>query len=188
MKVMVACEFSGIVRDAFIEQGHEAVSCDLLPSESRKGQHIQGDVRDIDLTHYDLLIAHPPCTYLCRSGLQWVHKRNRYAEQQEALDFVHWLLHVPMPMIAVENPIGIISTKIRKPDQIVQPYMFGVGETKATCLWLVNLPLLQPTCIVAERKPVVHFAAPSADRWKLRSKTCVGVAQAMALQWGALTR
>ena len=179
MRVLIACEFSGIVRQAF--RGHDAWSCDLLPSE-RVGQHIQGDVLDVIDDDWDLMIAFPPCTYLASSGARWWAEK--CVEQEAALDFVRALLDAPIPMIALENPIGIISTRIRKPGQIIQPWQFGHGETKATCLWLKNLPLLRPTNIVGGRIPRVHFEPPSPDRWKNRSRTYTGVAEAMAAQWG----
>lgn len=181
MKVLVACEYSGVVRDAFTALGHRAMSCDLLPSE-RPGPHYQGDVRDIIEDGWDLMIAHPPCTHLAVSGARWF--KDKQEEQAEALDFVRFLLDAPIPMIALENPISIISSRIRKPDQIVQPWMFGHGETKATCLWLKNLPNLTPTDIVDGREARVHRMAPSPDRWKERSRTYTGIAQAMAEQWG----
>lgn len=183
MKVLIACEFSGIVRDAFLREGHDAVSCDLLPTE-RDGPHIQGNVLDILGDGWDLMIAHPPCTYLCRSGARWWNDRKQ--EQQEALEFVRQLLDAPIHHIALENPIGCISTRIRKPDQIIQPWMFGHGEIKATCFWLKNLPLLEPTHIVSGRKPKVHYEPPSENRWKNRSRTYTGIAEAMATQWGRL--
>jgi site-specific DNA-cytosine methylase len=179
--VLVACEFSGTVRDAFIAEGHDAVSCDLLPSE-RPGAHMQGDVLSImGDPDWDLMIAHPPCTHLAVSGARWFKEKTR--EQAEALDFVRALLAAPIPRIALENPISIISSKIRKPDQIVQPWQFGHGETKATCFWLKNLPPLRPTEIVEGRAARVHRAAPSPDRWKERSRTLPGLARAMARQW-----
>lgn len=184
MKVIVACEFSGVVRDAFIALGHDAVSCDLLPTES-PGPHIEGDIRDVDLSRYDLMIAHPPCTHLAVSGARWF--RGKEVEQQESLDFVRYLLDAPVPMIALENPVSIISSRIRKPDQIIQPWMFGHGETKATCLWLKGLPLLTPTDMVEGREARIHHMAPSPDRWKLRSTTYAGIAEAMAAQWGGHT-
>lgn len=184
MNVLIACEFSGIVRDAFIETGHNAVSCDLLPTESR-GPHIQCDVLELLDNGWDLMIAHPPCTYLCRSGARWW--KDRRQEQQEALEFVRQLLDAPIHHIALENPIGCISTRIRKPDQIIQPWMFGHGETKATCLWLKNLPPLTPTNIVDGREPKVHYAKPGKNRWKERSRTLPGIAAAMAEQWGNLS-
>lgn len=184
MKVLVACEFSGIVRDAFIARDHDAVSCDLLPSE-RPGPHIVGDVLEaITAFPWDLMIAHPPCTHLAVSGARWFAEKQQ--EQAEALAFVRALLDAPIPRIALENPISVISSRIRKPDQIIQPWMFGHGETKATCLWLKNLPLLTPTNIVEGRTPRVHHASPGPDRWKERSRTLQGIADAMAEQWGAL--
>lgn len=184
MRVLVACEFSGIVRDAFIARGHNAVSCDLLPSE-RPGPHIMWDVRKIfTFEPWDLMIAHPPCTHLAVSGARWFADRQQ--EQAAALAFVQALMDAPIPRIAIENPISIISSRIRKPDQIVQPWMFGHGEVKATCLWLKNLPKLEPTNIVEGRTPRVHHASPGPDRWKERSRTLQGIADAMADQWGSL--
>lgn len=187
MKVLIACEFSGIVRNAFRALGHTAWSCDLLPAEDGRSFHFQCDVRELLIKHYewDLLIAHPPCTHLAVSGARWF--KNKVAEQSEALDFVRLLLDAPIPRIALENPISIISSKIRKPDQIIQPWQFGHGETKATCLWLKNLPKLVPTKIVEGREPRVHFASPGPDRWKERSRTLTGIAEAMAAQWGSLS-
>lgn len=182
MRVMVACEFSGIVRDAFASQGHEAWSCDFLPTETHGGWHLRDDIRNIDLSHYDLLIAHPPCTYLSSSGARWWAGRRQ--EQDDALAFVNWLLEAPVARIALENPVGRISTAIRKPDQIIQPWQFGHGETKATCLWLKGLPDLRPANIVEGREPRVHRVSRSRDRWKIRSRTLTGIADAMALQWG----
>lgn len=183
MKVLVACEYSGVVRDAFIARGHEAVSCDLLETD-RPGPHHRGDVREILGDGFDLMIAHPPCTHLASSGARWF--KDKVEEQQEALGFVRLLLDAPIERIALENPVGIISTRIRKPDQIIQPWQFGHGETKATCLWLENLPRLVPTDVVEGREARVHRMPPSKDRWKLRSVTYAGVAEAMAAQWGAL--
>ena len=185
MRVLVACEFSGIVRDAFIERGHDAVSCDLLPTE-RPGPHYQGDVLDVFWTFgpFDLMVAHPPCTHLAVSGARWFKEKSR--EQEQALAFVADLMALPVPRIALENPISVISSRIRKPDQIIQPWMFGHGEVKATCLWLKNLPKLEPTNIVPGREPRVHHASPGPDRWKERSRTLQGIADAMADQWGAL--
>jgi len=180
-KVLVACEFSGIVRDAFIKRGHDALSCDLLPTES-PGPHYQGDVRDILNDGWDLMIAHPPCTHLAVSGARWF--KDKQKEQKEALDFVRLLLDAPIPHIALENPISIISSRIRKPDQIIQPWQFGTGEVKAYCIWLISLPLLKPTDIVEGREPKVWKMGPSPDRWKLRSLTPQGIADAMADQWG----
>lgn len=183
MNVIVACEFSGIVRDAFLELGHNAISCDVLESES-PGPHIQGDIRDVDLSKFDLMIAHPPCTYLAVSGARWF--KNRLSEQNQALNFVRYLMDSPVGMIAIENPISVISSRIRKPDQIVQPWMFGEPETKATCLWLKNLPDLKATGIVFERRNSVHYASPGPERWRERSRTFRGMAKAMAEQWGSL--
>lgn len=182
MKVLIACEFSGIVREAFAKRGHDAWSCDFLPSET-KGQHFRGDILEYLHEEYewDLMIAFPPCTHLAVSGARWF--KNRMVEQEKALTFVRNLLGAPIEKIALENPIGVISTKIRKPDQIIQPWQFGHGETKATCLWLKNLPLLQPTNIVEGRTARVHREPPSQDRWKNRSRTYQGIAQAMATQW-----
>lgn len=184
MRILVACEFSGTVREAFTKLGHDAWSCDLLPTEI-EGKHYQGDVRDILGDGWDMMIAHPPCTYLASSGLHWNKRRpERALLTEEALDFVSLLLNAPIDKIALENPIGCISSRIRKPDQIIQPWMFGHGETKATCFWLKGLPLLKPTNIVEGRTPRVHRLSPSADRWKLRSITYQGIADAMAEQWG----
>ena len=181
MRVLVACEYSGIVRDAFIHAGHHAISCDLLPTETL-GWHYQGDVRYLLDQHWDLMIAHPPCTHLAVSGARWF--KDKVEEQKEALQFVTMLMNAPISKICIENPISIISSRIRKPDQIIQPWMFGHGETKATCLWLKGLPKLEPTDIVEGREPRVHMMAPSPDRWKERSRTYQGIAKAMAEQWG----
>lgn len=183
MRVLVACEFSGVVRDAFSRLGHYAVSCDLLPSE-KPGNHIQCDVLEIINRDFDLMIAHPPCTHLAVSGARWF--KDKQIEQKEALDFVQRLMNAPIPMICIENPISIISSKIRKPDQIIQPWQFGCGETKATCLWLKCLPKLIPTNIVEGREAKIHKMPPSEDRWKERSRTYAGIAEAMASQWGNL--
>jgi site-specific DNA-cytosine methylase len=182
MKILVACEYSGVVRDAFLRAGHYALSCDLLPCESTaSGDHYQGDVRDVLDHGWDLMIAHPPCTHLAVSGARWF--KDKQVEQAEALDFVRLLLDAPIKRIALENPISIISSRICKPDQIIQPWMFGHGETKATCLWLKNLPLLQPTNIVSGREQRIHKMPPSPDRWKERSRTYQGIADAMVAQW-----
>lgn len=181
MRVLVGCEFSGTVRDAFLRRGHDAMSCDLLPTEV-PGPHYEGDVRDILFDGWDLAIFHPPCTHLAVSGARWF--RDKQVEQAEALAFVRLLLDAPIPRIALENPVSVISSRIRKPDQIVQPWMFGHGETKATCLWLKHLPLLVPTDVVEGREARVHRMPPGPDRWKLRSKTYTGIAEAMARQWG----
>lgn len=179
-RVLVACEYSGSVRDAFAALGWDAWSCDLLPSE-KPGQHYQGDVRDILNECWDIMVAHPPCTHLAVSGARWFAAKQR--EQAEALDFVRLLLSAPIPHIALENPVSVISSKIRKPDQVIQPWQHGHGETKATCLWLKNLPRLTPSNIVEGREQRIWKLPPSADRWKERSRTFSGVAQAMANQW-----
>jgi hypothetical protein len=181
MKILVACEYSGAVRDAFRARGHDAMSCDLLPTDA-PGPHYQGDVRDIIGDGWDLMIAHPPCTHLAVSGARWF--KDKQQEQADALAFVRLLMGAPVSRIAIENPVSIISSRIRKPDQIIQPWQFGHGETKATCLWLKNLPPLTPTNIVDGREARVHRMAPSPTRWKERSKTYAGIAQAMADQWG----
>jgi site-specific DNA-cytosine methylase len=182
MRVLVACEFSGIVRDAFLARGHDAWSCDLIPSESKRLKHLEIDVREVLADKWDLMIAHPPCTHLAVSGSRWF--KDKQAEQAEALQFVRDLLSAPIARIALENPISILSTRIRKPDQIIQPWQFGHGETKATCLWLKNLPLLTPTNIVEGRIARVHHEPPGPNRWKNRSRTYQGIANAMAEQWG----
>lgn len=204
MKVLIACEYSGTVRDAFISMGHEAMSCDLLPTDV-PGPHYQGDVFDIINQGWDMMIAHPPCTYLCVSGLHW-NKRveGRDAKTDEALEFVKKLLDVPIQRIALENPVGCISKRIRKPEQIIQPYEYGDDAAKKTCLWLKNLPKLRPTDRVRGRKVKTpsgkiverwsnqcdNFGQdktpPSPDRWKIRSKTWQGIADAMASQWGII--
>lgn len=183
MRVLVACEFSGIVRDAFRAAGHDAWSCDILPTE-RRGPHYQMDVRLVLGNIWDLMIAHPPCTHLAVSGARWF--KNKQKEQQDALDFVRELMEAPIERICIENPISIISTRICKPDQIIQPWQFGHGETKATCLWLKNLPPLKPTNIVDGREQRIHKMPPSKDRGKERSRAYVGIAKAMADQWGCL--
>jgi len=180
MRVLVACEYSGTVRDAFLALGHDAMSCDLLPTE-KEGPHYQGNVMDILGDGWDLMIAHPPCTHLAVSGARWF--KDKVKEQVEALNFVRVLLDAPIDKIALENPVSVISSKIRKPDQIIQPWQFGHGETKATCLWLKNLPKLVSTNVVDGRENRVHKMPPSPDRWKLRSTTYAGIAQAMAEQW-----
>jgi hypothetical protein len=182
MKVLIACEFSGRVRDAFLALGHDAMSCDLLPTEVAGPHHI-GDVTEILHMGWDLMIAHPPCTHLAVSGSRWF--KNKAKEQAEALRFVQTLLDAPIPKIAIENPISIISSRIRKPDQIIQPWQFGHGETKATCLWLKGLPKLTPTHVVDGREARVHRMSPSPTRWKERSRTYEGIARAMASQWGS---
>lgn len=218
MRVLVACEYSGRVRDAFIRAGHDAMSCDLLPTDA-PGPHYQGDVRDILGNGWDLMIAHPPCTYLSVSGMHWTTRGLRDPQlTEDALDFVKLLMDAPIERIAIENPVSIISSRIRKPDQIIQPYEHGHDASKKTCLWLKNLPLLVPTqlveprmvccgvevtdaagkygCVVCEgsKKFKLRWGnqtdsgqnrlGPSDDRWKIRSETFWGIAQAMAEQWG----
>lgn len=183
MRVLVACEYSGRVRDAFLSLGHDALSCDLLPTEV-PGPHYQGDVRDLLSESWDLLIAHPPCTDLAVSGARHFPAKRADGRQQHALDFVRLLMAAPVPRIAIENPISIISSAIRKPDQVVHPWQFGHGEVKATCLWLKSLPRLFPTAVVPGRVARVHRLPPSPDRWKERSRTYQGIASAMADQWG----
>jgi hypothetical protein len=198
-RVLVACEYSGAVRDAFIRAGHYAASCDILPSESPLGDHYQCDVLTILDHGWDLMIAHPPCTYLCASGLHWNKRRPERAQQTEdALDFVRRLLDAPIARIALENPIGCISTRIRKPDQTIQPHQFGHDASKATCLWLKGLPPLASTDQIAPRlvdgrkrwgnqtDSGQNKLPPSADRWKIRSETYQGIADAMANQWSKL--
>ena len=181
MRVLVACEFSGVVRDAFNRiEAVEAMSCDLLPTTT-PGPHYQGDVRDVLGYGWDLMVCHPPCRFIAVSGARWMASRPEKVEA--ALAFVRLLLDAPIPRIALENPVSIISTRIRKPDQYVQPWMFGHGETKKTGLWLKNLPLLLPTDVVDGREQRVWKLPPSADRWKLRSTTYAGLAAAMAAQW-----
>lgn len=182
MRVLIACEFSGSVRDAFIRKGHDALSCDILQTD-KDGPHIQGDVLEILSDGWDLMIAHPPCTHLAVSGARWFKEKE--TEQRQSVDFFMKLISAQINKIAVENPVSIMSTKYRKPDQIIQPWQFGHGETKATCLWLKNLPKLMPTKIVDGRENRVWRLPPSADRWKHRSKTFQGIADAMAEQWGA---
>ncbi len=185
MRVLVACEFSGIVREAFRARGHDAWSCDLLPAEDGSIFHLQMDALEAAaIGPLDLMIAHPPCTHLAVSGARWFKEKK--VEQEAALAFVARLLAAPIPRIALENPISIISSKIRKPDQIIQPWQFGHGEVKATCLWLKGLPKLEPTNIVEGRTPRVHYASPGPDRWKERSRTMTGIAEAMADQWGSV--
>ena len=182
MKILVACEYSGRVRDAFRDRGHDAVSCDLLPTDA-PGPHYQGDVSDILDDGWDMMIAFPPCTHLAVSGARWFKEKRADGRQQAALDFVRLLLDAKIDKIAIENPVSIISSHIRKPDQTIQPWQFGHGETKRTCLWLKNLPLLTPTDIVDGREQRVWKMPPSPDRWKLRSQTFQGIADAMAGQW-----
>lgn len=190
MRVLIACEYSAVVRSAFAARGHTAVSCDLLPSDKPHGWHVRGDVLRLIDAGWDLMIAHPPCTYLTRAGARWWPERK--AEQQQALDFVRLLLAAPIPRIALENPPGAIGTQIRKADQYIQPWEHGHPETKATGLWLKGLPKLRPTrdvkaqmlALPMKERSRVHYAAPGPDRWKVRSTTLQGIAAAMAEQWG----
>lgn len=196
MRVLVACEYSATVRDAFRARGFDAWSCDLLPTEGDPQWHIQGDAIQVALdghrpegapvweSKWDLLIAHPPCTDLAVSGARHFAEKIADGRQQRALDFVQALLDAPIPCIALENPVSVISSKIRKPDQIIQPWQFGHGETKATCLWLKNLPRLKPTNFVEGREARVLRMPPGPNRWKERSRTFQGIADAMADQWG----
>ena len=183
MRVIVGCEFSQVVTRAFRDKGHEAYSCDLLPTEGNPAWHFQEDILELlKRERFDLAIFHPPCTHLAVSGARWF--KDKKAEQEEALSFVEALLCAPIEHIALENPVSIISSRIRKPDQIIQPWQFGHGETKATCLWLKGLPKLEPTNIVEGRENRIHRMPPSPDRWKNRSRTYQGIAEAMAEQWG----
>lgn len=192
LKVLVACEYSGRVRDAFIARGHDAMSCDLLPTDAT-GPHYQGDVFDIINDGWDLMIAHPPCTYLSVSGMHWTTRGLRDPQlTEDALAFVQRLMDAPIERIAVENPISIISSRIRKPDQIIQPWWFGHDASKKTCLWLKNLPLLTPTDMLPgdtktrrgnQTASGQNKLPPSKDRWKIRSETYQGIADAMAAQW-----
>ena len=194
LKVLIACEYSGTVREAFRRRGHYALSCDLLPADDNSPHHYQGDVRDVLYDGWDLMIAHPPCTYLAVSGLHWNKRIQGRAEKtEEALDFVRLLLDAPVDRIALENPVSCISTRIRKPDQIIQPWWFGDDASKKTCLWLKNLsPLIETNRLEgddrtrrANQTPSgQNKLGPSKDRWKIRSKTYQGIADAMADQWG----
>jgi site-specific DNA-cytosine methylase len=184
MRVLVACEYSGRVREAFRKRGHDAWSCDLLESEDESPYHVVGDALDLIRRPFDLLVCHPPCTDLAVSGARHFPAKIADGRQQASLAFVQALMDAPIDKIALENPISIISSKIRKPDQIIQPWQFGHGETKATCLWLKNLPKLVPTNIVEGRDDRVHRMAPGPNRWKDRSRTYQGIADAMADQWG----
>ena len=185
MKVLVACEFSGVVREAFRHFGHDAWSCDLLPTEVA-GQHILGNVERILDDGWDLIIAHPPCTDLAVSGARWFPKKREDGSQTASIRFFMRFTRLPAPRVCIENPIGIMSTLWRKPDQIIQPWEYGHGETKATCLWLQRLPKLIPTNVVPGRNPRVHMMPPSPYRWRERSRTFSGIARAMAEQWGKL--
>jgi len=185
-KILVACEYSGTVRDAFIRAGHDAMSCDLLPNEA-PGAHYQGDLFDVIDYPWDLAIFHPPCTHLSVSGSRHFAEKQQDGRQQAAVSFFMRIVResAHIPRTAIENPVCIMSSLYRKPDQIIQPWQFGHGETKATCLWLKGLPLLFPTNIVEGREARIHRMPPGPDRWKERSKTFQGVADAMATQWGA---
>ena len=191
MKVLIACEYSGRVRDEFIKLGHEAMSCDLLPTDAA-GPHYQGDVRDVLDYPWDMMIAHPPCTDLAVSGAAWFAKKRMAGQQQASASFFMMLAKADIPQIVIENPVCVMSSLWRKPDQTIQPWMFGHMEQKATCLWLKNTPPLAPTNIVKDemmllprnQRERLHYLPPSADRWKLRSETYLGIAQAMASQWG----
>ncbi len=198
VRVLVACEYSGTVRDAFLARGHDAVSCDLLPTDA-PGPHYQGPVQDIISERWDLMIAHPPCTYLSVSGMHWTTRGLRDPQlTEDALEFVRMLMCAPVPRIAIENPVSVISTRIRKPDQIITPSQFGHDASKKTCLWLQGLPLLRPTQLVEPRiiggrkrwgnqtDSGQNRLSPSPDRWKIRSATYPGIAAAMADQWGSL--
>lgn len=189
MRVLVACEYSGIVRDAFLARGHDAWSCDLLPCDKGNYRHIQNDAREVLHRNWDLLIAHPPCTRLCNSGVRWLAERDLWADMREAAHLFLAFLNAPVPRIAVENPVmhryarEIVG---RGPDFTIQPWQFGHGEVKRTCFWTKGLPPLKPTNIVEGRTPRVHHASPGKDRWKERSTTLTGIAEAMADQWGNL--
>ena len=198
MKVLIACEYSGIVRDCFASLGHDAMSCDLLPTE-KPGNHHQGNVLDIISLGWDLMIAHPPCTYLSVSGMHWTVRGLRDPKlTEDALDFVRTLMNAPIKRICIENPVSVISSRIRKSDQVIHPYQFGHDASKSTCLWLKNLPLLKPTQFIEPRMvngkkrwgnqtdSGQNKLGPSDTRWKERSKTYEGIALAMAQQWGTL--
>jgi hypothetical protein len=191
VKVLIACEYSGRVRDEFLKLGHEAMSCDLLPTDA-SGPHYQGDVRDVLDYPWDMMIAHPPCTDLAVSGAAWFAKKRMAGQQQASASFFMMLAKSDIPKIVIENPVCVMSSLWRKPDQTIQPWMFGHMEQKATCLWLKNTPPLAPTNIVKDemmllpknQRERLHYLPPSEDRWKLRSETYLGIAQAMASQWG----
>jgi len=193
MRVLIACEFSQIVTMAFRAKGHDAVSCDILPTDGDPAWHIQDDVINLldPFNEWDMMIAFPPCTYLCSSGLHWNKRRSdRQAKTEKAIDFVRFLLDAPIDKIALENPVGCISTRIRKPDQIIQPWMFGEDASKTTCLWLKGLPLLRPTNIIKKNRYANQTPSgqnklgPSPDRAKIRGTTYTGIAKAMADKWG----
>lgn len=196
MRILIACEFSGIVRDAFRELGHDAISCDLEPSE-RPGPHYQGDVRDLLCEPWDMMVAFPPCTHLCASGARWFAEKRENGRQAEGAAFFMEMVNAPIPRIAVENPVGIMSSTYRKPDCIIQPWQFGDPFSKRTCLWLKGLPPLLPTCTVyagdmyylstgGKRMPKWYALAPHKERRAIRSRTFPGIARAMAQQWGTL--
>lgn len=201
MRVLVACEFSGVVREAFRRRRHDAWSCDILEAEDNSPYHLQGDVLNYIDNDWDLMVAHPPCTYLTVAGARWFYHPDdkhlpyeerrphpkypfRRQQQEDALNFVRTLMNAPIEKIAIENPISVISSRIRKPDQIIQPWMFGHGETKQTCLWLKNLPKLVPTNIVEGRDNKIHMMPPGPERWRERSRTFTGIGEAMGEQWG----
>ena len=192
MRVLVACEYSGTVRDAFRRKGHDAWSCDILPTDADPTYHHCGDVLEILGDDWDMMIAHPPCTDLAVSGAAWFAKKRMAGQQQASASFFMMLAKADIPQIVIENPVCVMSSLWRKPDQTIQPWMFGHMEQKATCLWLKNTPLLAPTNIVKDemmllprnQRERLHYLPPSADRWKLRSETYLGIAQAMASQWG----
>ncbi len=186
MRVLVACEYSGTVRDAFLALGHEAMSCDLLETDS-PGPHYRGDVREVLGNGWDLAVCHPPCTRLCNSGVSWLAKRNLWADLDAAAAFFRLFMECDIPRVAIENPIPhkyALKLIGRTYDQVIQPWQFGQGESKATCLWLKNLPPLLPSCYVTTRTQRLHRVPPGPDRWKIRSKTYQGIADAMANQWG----
>jgi len=191
VRVLIACEFSGIVRRAFRERGHDAWSCDILPAEDGSPFHLQGDVRPWLRAEWDLIVAHPPCTRLCNSGVRWLAERNLWADLDAAADLFSSFWNAPIERVCIENPVMHRHAKARirnylEPAQSVQPWQFGHGETKRTCFWLRGLPKLVPTNIVEGRTPRVHRMPPSPTRWKERSRTFSGIADAMAIQWGAL--
>jgi len=186
MRVLIACEYSGVVRDAFLARGHDAMSCDLLPTEV-PGPHYQGDVRDVLDYPWDLMIAHPPCTHLSVSGARHFEAKRLDGRQQSAVSFFMMLARCNIPRKVIENPVCIMSSLWRRPDQIIQPWMFGHGETKATCLWLENVARLTPTNVVEGREARIHKMPPTPDRWKLRSETYRGIAEALADQIGGQT-
>lgn len=194
MRILVACEYSGKVREAFRKLGHDAWSCDLLPADDDSEYHIQGDVLEVLDQDWDMMIGFPPCTHLAASGARWFAAKRADGRQQQGIDFFMALANADIPMIALENPVGIMSTEWRKPDQIIQPWQHGHEATKTTCLWLKGLPELQPTNIVSKGErhvtkggkslPKWYNLPPSKDRWKIRSETFQGIADAMAQQWG----